>query len=42
MVGIEGQSLGIELRDKIEGQSWETELRDRNEEQKGMDKKQGK
>ena len=32
MVGIEGQSLGIELRDKIEGQKRGTE---RNREEAG-------
>ena len=40
IVGVEGQSLGIELRDRVVGQNLESELRDGNEEQKGMEKKQ--
>ena len=41
IVGVEGQSLGIELRYRVVGQNLESELRDGNEEQKGMEKKQG-
>ena len=40
IVGVEVQSLGIELRDRVVGQNLESELRDGNEEQKGMEKKQ--
>ena len=40
IVGVEGQSLGIELKDRVVGQNLESELRDGNEEQKGMEKKQ--